>query len=50
MALTVEKVAKKVCPRCRTPGRLLLGPFYDKRVLRCQECGYRFRWVKRRRK
>jgi DNA-directed RNA polymerase subunit RPC12/RpoP len=37
------KVAKARCPKCNTRGRLLVGPFYDRGHLICQECGHRMR-------
>lgn len=31
------------CPSCKTKGRLLAGPSYDRWKLACQHCGHRFR-------
>lgn len=37
------KVRRARCPRCKTKGRLLTGPFYDRGRLTCQECGHKLR-------
>ena len=38
-----KKVRRARCPRCRTKGRLLIGPFYNRGLLNCQECGHKMR-------
>lgn len=35
------KVKRARCPDCKTKGRLLTGPFYDRGRLTCQECGHK---------
>lgn len=37
------KVKRARCPECRTKGRLLTGPFYNRGALTCQECGHKLR-------
>jgi uncharacterized protein (DUF983 family) len=37
------KVKRARCPRCRTKGRLLTGPFYNRGQLTCMECGHKMK-------
>lgn len=38
-----SKVKRARCPRCKTKGRMLTGPFYNRGALTCCECGHKMR-------
>lgn len=37
------KVKRARCPKCRTKGRLMVGPFYRRGDLTCLECGHKMK-------
>lgn len=41
MKTFAERVKRATCPKCKTKGRLLRGPFYAQGRLTCQECGHK---------
>ena len=40
---SITESVKKKCPECKTVGRILAGPDYDRWKLTCCHCGHRFR-------
>lgn len=40
MTNLIDKIAALKCPECKTH-RMLAGPFYNRKSIRCLECGWK---------